>query len=174
MPGLDLEYYKVSYQYQHLQTFAKNYTLLLNGEVGFADGYGNKPLPFFKNFYAGGIGSVRGYRTSSLGPRDEFDNAVGGTRRIVGTAEMMFPFPGLGTDKSVRLGAFVDGGSVFGPDDHLGRYSKVSFSDVRFSGGLSLSWYSPIGPLKFSLARPLNKKEGDKTEVFQFQMGTVF
>ncbi|PWB57067.1 MAG: outer membrane protein assembly factor BamA [Nitrosomonadales bacterium] len=174
LPGLDLEYYKISYQYQHLQTFAKNYTLLLNGEVGYADGYGNKPLPFFKNFYAGGIGSVRGYRTSSLGPRDEFDNAVGGTSRIVGTAELMFPFPGLGTDKSIRLGAFVDGGSVFGPDDHYGRYSKVSFSDMRFSAGLSLSWYSPIGPLKFSLAQPLNKKEGDKTEVFQFQMGTVF
>ncbi|MDO8892988.1 MAG: outer membrane protein assembly factor BamA [Sulfurimicrobium sp.] len=168
LPGLDLEYYKVSYQHQHLQTFAKKYTLLLNGEVGYADGYGNKTLPFFKNFYAGGIGSVRGYRTSSLGPRDEFNNAVGGTSRIVGTAELMFPFPGLTTDKSVRLGVFVDGGMVFGKGD------KIDVGEMRYAGGLSLSWFSPIGPLKFSLARPLNKKENDKTEVFQFQMGTVF
>ncbi len=174
LPGLDLEYYKASYQHQYLHTFAKSYTLLLNGEVGYADGYGNKPLPFFKNFYAGGIGSVRGYRTSSIGPRDEFDNAIGGNRRIVGSAELMLPFPGLGADKSVRLGAFVDGGAVFGPDDYYGRYSKISFADMKFSTGVALSWYSPIGPLKFSLARPLNKKEGDKTEVFQFQMGTVF
>ncbi len=168
LPGLDLEYYKLSYQHQHLQTFARNYTLLLNGEVGYADGYGNKSLPFFKNFYAGGIGSVRGYRTSSLGPRDEFNNAVGGTSRIVGTAELMFPFPGLSADKSVRLGVFVDGGMVFGKGD------KIDVGEMRYAGGLSLSWFSPIGPLKFSLARALNKKEGDKTEVFQFQMGTVF
>ncbi|MDO9190723.1 MAG: BamA/TamA family outer membrane protein, partial [Sulfurimicrobium sp.] len=103
-----------------------------------------------------------------LGPRDEFNNAVGGTSRIVGTAELMFPFPGLTTDKSVRLGVFVDGGMVFGKGD------KIDVGEMRYAGGLSLSWFSPIGPLKFSLARPLNKKENDKTEVFQFQMGTVF
>lgn len=174
LPGLDIQYYKLSYQHQYLQTFAKTYTLLLNGEAGMAGGLGGKPLPFFKNFYAGGIGSVRGYRTSSLGPRDELDNAMGGTKRIVGTAELMFPFPGLSTDKSVRLGVFVDGGSVFGPDDYYGRYSKVSFADMRFSSGVSLSWFSPIGPLKFSFAKALNAKEGDKTEGFQFQMGTAF
>lgn len=168
LPGLDLEYYKISYQHQYLKTFANKYTLLLNGELGYADGYGDKPLPFFKNFYAGGIGSVRGYRTSSLGPRDEFDNAVGGTRRMVGTAEVMFPFPGLTTDKSVRLGVFVDGGMVYGKDE------TFDFGTMRYASGVSLSWFSPIGPLKFSLAHPLNKKSGDKTEVFQFQMGTVF
>lgn len=168
LPGLDLEYYKISYQHQYLKTFANKYTLLLNGELGYADGYGDKPLPFFKNFYAGGIGSVRGYRTSSLGPRDEFDNAVGGTRRMVGTAEVMFPFPGLTTDKSVRLGVFVDGGMVYGKDE------TFDFGTMRYASGVSLSWFSPIGPLKFSLAHPLNKKSEDKTEVFQFQMGTVF
>ena len=174
VPGLDIEYYKLSYQHQYLQTFAKNYTLMLNGEAGMAAGLGGKPLPFFKNFYAGGISSVRGYRTSSLGPQDELGNSLGGTKRLVGSAELMFPFPGLSSDKSVRLGVFVDGGSVFGPDDIYGRYSKLNFSDMRFSSGVSLSWFSPIGPLKFSLAAPLNKKEGDRTEIFQFQMGTMF
>ncbi|MDP2784148.1 MAG: outer membrane protein assembly factor BamA [Sulfurimicrobium sp.] len=174
VPGLDIEYYKLSYQHQYLQTFAKNYTLLLNGEAGMAGGLSGKPLPFFKNFYAGGISSVRGYRTSSLGPQDVNGNSLGGTKRLVGSAELMFPFPGLTTDKSVRLGVFVDGGSAFGPDDIYGRYSKVSFTDMRFSSGVSLSWFSPIGPLKFSLAKPLNQKEGDRTESFQFQMGTMF
>ncbi|MDD5404516.1 MAG: outer membrane protein assembly factor BamA [Sulfuricella sp.] len=174
LPGLDVEYYKLSYQQQYLRTFAKNYTLLLNGEAGIAGGLGGKPLPFFKNFYAGGISSVRGYRTSSLGPRDVDGNSLGGTKRVVGSAELMFPFPGLTTDKSVRLGVFIDGGSVFGPDDANGLSSTVSFSDMRFSSGISVSWFSPIGPLKFSLAKPLNKKDGDHTEPFQFQMGTMF
>ncbi len=168
VPGLDLEYYKISYQHQYLKTFARSYTLLLNGELGLADGINGKTLPFFKNFYAGGISSVRGYRTSSLGPRDDHDNALGGNRRVVGTAELMFPFPGLGGDKSVRLGVFVDGGMVFAKEE------KVDLGQLRYSSGLSLNWFSPIGPLKFSIAAPLNKKDGDKTEAFQFQMGTMF
>jgi len=168
LPGLDLEYYKINYQHQWLGTFAKNYTLLLNGDIGMADGIGGKPLPFFKNFYAGGISSVRGYKTSSLGPKDINNYSLGGTRRAVGTAELMFPFPGMGADKSVRLGVFVDGGMVFAKDE------KIELGQLRYSGGISASWFSPVGPLKFSLARPLNKKEGDQTEPFQFQMGTTF
>ncbi len=168
LPGLDLEYYKLSYQHQWLGTFAKNFTLLLNGDVGVADGLGGKPLPFFKNFYAGGISSVRGYKTSSLGPKDANNYSLGGSRRIVGTAELMFPFPGLASDKSVRLGVFVDGGMVFGRDE------KIELGQMRYATGLSVSWFSPVGPLKFSLAKPLNSKEGDQTEAFQFQMGTTF
>ncbi len=114
LPGLDLEYYKASYQHQWFQTFAKHFTLMLNGEVGYAESYNDKTLPYFKNFYAGGIGSVRGYRTSSLGPRDTNDLALGGNSRVVVNAELLFPFPGLSSDKSVRLGTFVDGGMVFG------------------------------------------------------------
>ncbi|MFA5242775.1 MAG: outer membrane protein assembly factor BamA [Sulfuricella sp.] len=174
LPGLDLEYYKASYQHQWFQTFAKHFTLMLNGELGYADTYNDKTLPYFKNFYAGGIGSVRGYRTSSLGPRDTNDLALGGNSRVVVNAEILFPFPGLSSDKSVRLGTFVDGGMAFGPGDANGRYSRIDLGEIRYAAGVSLSWSSPIGPLKFSLAQPLNEKEGDKTEMFQFQMGTVF
>lgn len=174
LPGLDLEYYKASYQHQWFQTFAKHFTLMLNGEVGYAESYNNKTLPYFKNFYAGGIGSVRGYRTSSLGPRDTNDLALGGNSRVVVNAEVLFPFPGLSSDKSVRLGTFVDGGMVFGKGDASGQYARIDFGEMRYAAGVSLSWSSPIGPLKFSLAQPLNEKEGDKTEMFQFQMGTVF
>ena len=168
LPGLDLEYYKINFQQQWLHTFGRDYTLLLNGDLGVGDGYNGKPLPFFKNFYAGGISSVRGYRTSSLGPKDENGYALGGTRLVTGTAELMFPFPGMGNDKSVRLGAFIDGGTVYGAGD------KIDLGELRYSTGLSVSWFSPLGPLKFSLARPLNKKAGDESEPFQFQMGTTF
>lgn len=169
MPGGTLRYYKLSYQHQRYVPLSRRITLALNGEVGYASGIGGRELPFFKNFYAGGIGSVRGYETSSLGPVDAAtDLRLGGNRRVVANAELLFPMPGTGLDKSVRLGAFVDGGQVWGVDE------KFSFGDMRYSYGLALAWSSPIGPLKFSLGQPINKKTGDKLQRLQFQMGTVF
>lgn len=168
LPGGDLTYYKASYQHQWYRPLTQTFTLLLNGEVGVANGYSGKTLPFFKNFYAGGNTSVRGYRSNSLGPMDSDGIAVGGTRRIVGNAEILFPFPGLGKDKSVRLSAFLDGGQVFGRDE------KLELGTLRYSTGFAVSWFSPIGPMKFSLASPLNAKEGDHEERFQFILGSVF
>ena len=139
----------------------------MNGELGYADGYGGKPLPFFKNFYAGGVGSVRAFETASLGPRDVNGDVLGGNRRVVGNFEMLFPMPG-NKDKSVRLSAFIDAGNVWGIEE------KVSASDIRASAGLAVSWDSPVGPLKFSFGQPIKKKEGDKLERFQFQLGRIF
>ena len=128
-----------------------------------------KQLPFFKNFYAGGIGSVRGYEPSSLGPIDAAtEQRLGGNRRLILNGELLFPMPGVGQDKSVRLGAFIDGGQVWGAGE------QFDLSTLRYSFGLSLAWSSPVGPLKFSFGQPLNKKEGDKLQRLQFQMGTVF
>ncbi|MGE5385908.1 MAG: outer membrane protein assembly factor BamA [Betaproteobacteria bacterium] len=173
IPGSDLKYYRATYQLQHFVPMTKNLTLALNGELGIGNGYGGQDLPFYKNFYAGGINSVRGYATSSLGRRDcignpcvETDDRLGGNRRIIGNAELLFGVPGF--DKSVRLGAFFDIGQVFAAGD------KISMGEFRYSSGLSIAWISPLGPLKFSLAQPLNKKPGDKAERFQFQMGTTF
>ena len=168
LPGGDLKYYKLNYQHQWFYPLNRTFTLLLNGELGVAGTYGDKEFPFFKNFYAGGNTSVRGYRSSSLGLKDADGNAFGGTRRVVGNAEVLFPFPGMRNDKSVRLSAFVDGGAVYGKDE------KIGADELRYSAGLAVSWYSPMGPMKFSLARPLNQKDGDKSEVFQFLLGTVF
>jgi len=166
-PG-DLKYYRLTYHQQYLYPAASWLTISLNGELGYANGYGNKPLPFFKNFYAGGVGSVRGFQTSSLGPRDVNGNALGGNKRITLNAEALLPLPGLKTDKSVRFSVFVDGGNVFGQDE------KIRFGDLRYSTGVGVSWFSPVGPLKFNLGVPIKKKEGDKIERFQFQLGTVF
>jgi outer membrane protein insertion porin family len=172
LPGGSLHYYRLTYQHQHfipVPIFSKKFTLMLNGEVGYADGYGGKTLPFFKNFYAGGIGSVRGYDISSLGPQDFTTGySLGGNRRVIGNAELLFPLPGTGQDKSLRLGFFVDGGQVWGKEQ------KISVDDFRYSAGFSLSWSSPMGPLKFSIASPLNDKPGDRIQRLQFQLGTMF
>lgn len=169
MPPGDLRYYRASVQQQFLWTPERLswLTLLANAEFGYADGTGGKPLPFFKNFYAGGVGSVRGYEAASLGPLDRNGDVLGGNRRVVGNLEFLFPMPGL-KDKSVRLSTFVDAGYVWGKDD------KIKAADIRASTGLAVSWDSPVGPLKFSFSYPFRTQDGDKLERFQFQLGRIF
>lgn len=166
-PG-SLEYWKYSYTHQYFYPFTRDVTLALTGELDSGNGYGGKPLPFFKNYYSGGVGSVRGYRPASLGPRDVDGTFLGGNRKVNGSAELLFPMPGNTTDRSVRLGAFVDMGQVYGAADSL------NLSLLRYSSGLSLAWNSPIGPMKLSLGWPLNAKPGDDIQHFQFTLGTVF
>ena len=170
LPGGSLHYYRATFQHQQfIPVFSSKSTLSVDAEFGFANGYGGRALPFFKNYYAGGIGSVRGYDNSSLGPIDPATGTrLGGNRRLVGNAEWLLPMPGMGLDKSVRLGVFVDGGQVWGSGQ------KISLGDLRYSAGVSLVWSSPMGPLKFSFANPLNKKPEDNIQRLQFQMGTVF
>ena len=172
VPGTDLRYYKINYQHQYFRPIGigifRDFVVALNGELGYGNGYGGRPLPFYKNYYAGGVSSVRGYDTSTLGPRDENGSPIGGNRRIVGNAEILFPFPGLKTDKSVRGSFFFDAGQVKGPG------SQPEFETFRFATGVAVQWSSPVGPLKFSFAFPLKKREGDKLQRFQFQVGTGF
>ena len=169
---MDIRYFRSSYQHQHWIPFGGGYALMLNGDVGYAHGYDGKELPFYKNFYAGGIGSVRGYQQSTLGPQfvDVYGvaRALGGNRRIIGNAEYYFPMPGQGKEKSMRMSMFLDAGQVWGVDE------KVRMSDLRYSAGLAFSWSSPVGPLKFSLGQALKKEPQDRTQKFQFQLGTVF
>jgi outer membrane protein insertion porin family len=169
LPVSGQRYYKLSYTQQFFQPISQNFTLRLNGDLGVAGGYGGKELPFFKNFYAGGTGSVRGYDYSSLGPRDASNYALGGDRRVVGTAEILFPFPGMEKESSVRLSAFLDGGAVYGAT------SLVPASiGMRYSYGLGVTWYSPAGPIQLSWATPLNSQPQDKLQNFQFSMGGMF
>jgi outer membrane protein insertion porin family len=167
-PG-DLKYYRVNYQSQWFYTPDKLswLTIMLNGEAGYADGYGGKPLPFFKNFYAGGVGSVRGFETATLGPRDTNGDVLGGNRRFIGNLELLFPMPGY-KEKNVRLAGFVDFGNVWGADE------KIKAGDIRVGAGLAVSWDSPVGPLRFSFGAPIRKKPDDKIERFQFQLGRIF
>ena len=168
LPGGTLRYYKLTGQAQWFHPLSRTYTLMLNGEVGTAGGMGGKPLPFYKNFYAGGVTSVRGYDAYSLGPRDAQNNLLGGTKRLVGNAELLFPMPGTGVDRSMRLSVFLDAGQVYGSDQ------KIDLSALRYSTGLSFIWNSPMGPLRFSYGKPLNAKPGDNIQHLQFQLGQVF
>lgn len=180
LPVMDLRYYRASYQLQHYWPVTRDLTLAFNGEIGYGDSWGGKEYPFFKNFYAGGIGSVRGYENSSLGPKDnsfggEGDSA-GGNASLNFSVEMLMPLPGA--DRTLRWFTFFDGGWVWG--DSYGETGRVedkmgiSLSDLRYSVGVGVAWISPLGPLKFSIAAPINDKPGDKTERFQFQIGTGF
>ena len=173
-PAGSLQYYKLTFQHQQYFPLGKSFTLMLNGEVGYGDGLSGKPLPFFKNYYAGGSSSVRGFKNGTLGPKDINGDALGGDQRIIGNAELFFPLPGLKDDQSLRMSAFVDTGAAFGPYDVNNQYKSFSFGDLRYSAGVAVLWVSPLGPLKFSLAQPLVKKTGDKSEVFQFTLGNVF
>ena len=173
LPPGSLRYYKASYQQQQYIPLFWDFVIALNGEIGYGDGYNDKPLPFYKNYYAGGIGSVRGFQTSSLGERDVDANGnvlrttIGGNRRLVGNAEILFPLPGT-QDKTLRLGTFIDAGQVWSSGDTL------NLGDLRYSAGVSVSWSSPMGPLKFSIAQPLNKEPLDRLQKFQFQLGSTF
>ncbi len=166
LPGGTLRFHRSSYQYQRYFPLTRDYTFMLNGEIGYGDGFSGKPLPFTKNFFAGGVNSVRGYKLNTVAPRDGNGDPRGGNRKLLGNAEFLFPFPGLTNDRSVRLSAFFDAGMV--TDD------KFAFDEFRYSTGLSVAWVSPFGPLKISMAAPLTNKLGDRRQVFQFTFGGAF
>ncbi|SFL55700.1 outer membrane protein assembly factor BamA [Rugamonas rubra] len=165
----NIKYYRAVYEQQWYKPLHPKVTLALKGEIDFGHGIGSKPYPVFKNFYGGGIGSVRGYLSSSLGAVDPVNyDALGGASRLIGNAELQMPFPGSGQDRSLRWFGFLDGGQVYQEGQ------KMRLSELRYSAGLGISWISPVGPLKLSYAKPLNAKPGDRLERFQFQMGTGF
>ena len=166
LPFGDLAYYKVQYVHSVYWPVYGDLVLMARADLGYGGGMSGKPLPFFKAFFAGGVNSVRGYDTASLGPRDSFGNALGGRRKIVGNLEMFYPI--LKGDKAVRASAFIDAGEIYANGD------QSQFESFRYSAGVGIAWSSPIGPLKFSYAIPLNSKEGDRQQRFQFQAGTTF
>lgn len=169
-PPSDLEYYKLTARNDSYFPFAEFLIGKASAEIGYGDGYGSEDqLPFFENFFAGGANTVRGYDARSLGPRDSGDTpeALGGDRRILGNLELMVPLPGdAGQDKRISL--FVDGGQVYGPGQDL------DLGEIRYSAGIAFSWFSPLGPLAFSLAEPLNNEPGDDIQRVQFTLGRVF
>jgi len=164
----DARYAKANYQYQQYIPLSKQYTLAFNGEAGWGKGLGGRPFPVFKNFYSGGLGSVRGFDQGTLGPRDVTGASLGGPKKVTLNAEVIAPFPGAGNDRTLRVFTFVDVGNVYGENQ------KVTFSDMRASAGLGLSWISPLGPLRLAFAQPVRKFAGDKIQKLQFQIGTSF
>jgi len=164
----DARYVKSNYQIQHYLPLNKQYTLAFNGELGWGKGTQGHTFPVFKNFYSGGLGSVRGFEQNSLGPRDVTGTITGGARKVTLNAELITPFPGAGNDRTLRMYTFVDVGNAFG--DH----EKIAFNQMRASVGVGISWISPLGPLRIALAQPVRKFAGDRIQKLQFQIGTSF
>ena len=163
-----LKYYRASYQQTFFYPISNNYTLSLNGEVDYGRGYGGRPLPVFKNFYAGGIGSVRGYDTSSIGPRDINGDPIGGAKRFNANAELLFPLPGTGKDRAFRGFVFGDTGGVYAEKQ------KITAGGIRYSVGFGINWLSPLGALRLSYGVPLHSKPDDKLQRLQFNIGNSF
>jgi outer membrane protein insertion porin family len=165
----DARYIRTNYQIQQYTPLTKKYTLALNADLGWGQGLSNRPYPLFKNYFVGGLGSVRGFQQSTLGPSDTSNTLyLGGPKKIVLNAEMLAPFPGAGNDRTLRLFAFTDVGRAFGENE------KLSLSELRSSVGIGLSWISPMGPLRFSYAMPVKRQVTDKIQRLQFQIGTSF
>ncbi len=165
----DARYVRTNYQIQQYTPLTKKYTLALNADLGWGQGLSNRPYPLFKNYFVGGLGSVRGFQQSTLGPSDSTNSLyLGGPKKIVLNAELMAPFPGAGNDRTLRLFAFTDVGRAFGENE------KIKLGELRSSIGVGLSWISPMGPLRFSYALPMRRQVADKIQRLQFQIGTSF
>jgi len=165
LPGGSLRFYKINAQHQRYFPLTRDFTLFLNGDIGYGNGFGGKPLPFFRNYYVGGVSSLRGFYAATVGPKDANGDPVGGSKKVVGSAELLFPFPGMRNDKSVRVSAFVDAG-VAG--------EAYTFSELRAAAGAAVLWVSPFGPIKISAAAPFRSQPGDKKQSFQFTFGSQF
>jgi outer membrane protein insertion porin family len=167
-PGSGLEYYKANARASWYVPLIRDFVFKVSGDFGYGDSYGgDEGLPFFKNYFAGGVSSVRGYEIRSLGPRDSNFNPLGGASRILTNASLLLPIPGS-TAKDKRFALFIDGGQVYGPNQ------SIELSEMRYSAGIGFNWLSPMGPLAISYAKPLNSRIGDETESIQFNIGRVF
>ncbi len=169
VPGSELEYYKLNLRAQQYVPLTRLFTLSTKLQIGWGDGFGEfDNLPFFQNFFGGGVRSVRGYRDNSLGPRDSRNDPLGGSFRTVGNVEIAFPPPFLTESRSVRLSLFYDVGNVFESGN------AFSADELRMSVGLAAIWLSPVGPLSVSIAQAFNDQANDDTQLFQFNLGAGF
>jgi outer membrane protein insertion porin family len=165
----DARYVRTSYQYQQYFPFSKQFTGAINGDIGIGKGLSDRPYPLFKNYFSGGLGSVRGFEQSSLGPRDLVTGgSLGGSKKLNLNVELLTPFPGAGNDRTLRAYTFFDMGNVYADNENL------NLSMLRASVGVGVSWISPIGPLRIAFAKPIRSFDGDRIQNIQFQIGTVF
>lgn len=170
-PNFGPSYYRFTSQNTWFFPISKSFTWKTNGQFGAINPYGGSDLvPFYQNYYLGGINTVRGYYLNSLGPRDTDGSSLGGTRELSLSNDLMFPMPGIKDEHTVRMSVFFDAGTLWGGDS----FNVTPQQEFRASYGLSLTWISPLGPMKFAYALPLFNQPNDSLEPFQFMLGTSF
>ncbi len=170
-----LQFYKASYLNSIYYPLFKGFIFHATGQIGFGGSFGRtKALPFYENYYSGGIsseGQVRGYETASLGPKDSNGGSMGGNLLVAGSASIILPKPLSGND--IRTRVFVDAGNVYDTKKNP-ILTGSRPGHMRLSAGLSLEWRTPIGPLAFSIAAPINRAKTDRKEFFQFTVSHGF
>ena len=164
----ETQYLRAIGKFQQYVPLSRQFTLGFNLDIGWGEGLAGRPYPIFKNYYAGGLGSVRGFEQNTLGPVDVTGAYIGGNRRMNFNTELYVPVPGLGNDRTLRLFTYMDVGNVWGEDQ------KVTADSLRASAGVGLTWVSPVGPLKLSYGAPIRKQPTDRIQHLQFQIGTAF
>lgn len=164
----DAKYLRANAKFQQYVPLSKRFTFAFNSDLSWGRGLGNRPYPIFKNFYGGGLGSVRGFDQNSLGPVDVTGAYIGGNRRFNVNSELYLPIPGTGNDRTLRWFTYLDAGNVWGENQ------SVTFASLRASVGLGVTWVSPVGPLKLSYGTPIRKERTDRIQRLQFQIGTAF
>jgi len=190
LPGSTVEYWKLYYRGNHYWPVGGGFVLYLNGEIGYGDTYGNQTysrtfgpnkagekvgFPFWQNYFSGGVRDVRGFQDNTLGPRETsgyyyYPTPIGGSFKVLGTAQVFLPIPGLKNVSTARVALFTDVGNVYKD------YKSFDASKLRASYGVSLQWQAPIGPLVISYAIPFRDQPGDRhyEERFQFTFGSSF
>lgn len=170
IPGGDLQYYKLDVTQRWYKALSDKFTLVFGADLGYGAAYGNTTeLPFYKNYYAGGAQTVRGFVSNTLGPRDvSTDEPIGGTRKVVTYIELLLPIPLFGSEQNSRVSLFLDAGNVFASNE------KISLGELRSAYGVAAIWMTPIGPLSFNWAWQLRTKPEDQIESFQFSIGVPF
>jgi len=168
-PGSDITYIKAGYSFEFFYALTERYTFSSSVNVDGGAGYGDfENIPFFKRYFAGGVTTLRGYRSGSLGPKDSVGNASGGDFRTLGTVQLIFPPPFVEEPGATRFSLFTDFGNVYSDFDDF------DSDEFRGSYGVAFVWLSPVGPLTFSFAKPYNNKAGDRLNDFQFTIGSSF
>jgi len=168
IPGGDYRYFNVNANHTSYSPVNNNLTLKLTGSIDLAKGYSNKKLPFFKRYFGGGSGSVRGFGNKTLGPLYANNKAKGGELSILGSANLIFPAFFFDDNENMRMSAFIDAGNIYE------KTSNIKLNDLRMSTGVGFAYLSPIGAIGMFWSTPILKKSGDTIESFGFSLGTGF
>ena len=188
LPGSDVSFYKLTYNAQRYFPVRSDWVGRGYARLGYGDAISGSSLPFYRNFFGGGFGSVRGFRDNSMGPRSQRlslsnpvgllpeSESIGGNVQVEGGVELIFPVPFIEDKSKIRTLAFFDVGNIFDTNAKATSTTdyKPSLGNLRYSVGVGLSWITPIGPLTFAVAKPLNTQDGDDTQAFQFSLGQGF